>query len=35
MHMDVDQHLLARTSKDSVSAIKGYLSNSDPVFDGD
>ena len=35
MHMDVDQHLLARTSKDSISAIKGYLSNSDPVFDGD
>ena len=35
MHMDVDQHLLARTSKDSVSAIKGYLSDSDAVFEGD
>ena len=35
MHMDSDQNMLTGTSQDSHTAIKAYLSKSNPVFNGD
>jgi enoyl-CoA hydratase/carnithine racemase len=35
MHMDVDQNLLAQTSKDRARAIDAYLNKTPPIFTGE